>query len=547
MSPSVSPPGGRVVQRVKALFSGLGTSERAAIGIAIAGFLLRLVRRSPVWGGSDAADLPALVEQMVCEPGNVAADLRKLALFRLGGVEATALYLQMSAMSLLHLRVSEFHWELPALLVGTANVYLGFLVARELAGPKAGVLAAILLSVCPLGIIQSRHLGAPWMYEQFCQFFLTYLLLRLAREPTLKGGKVAFHATLAAYFWTGNQMPGIAPVLVYGLAAAAVERDRTERASHFLWDRYGGKFVLLPVLSLGTLLYFTFVRREGHLAHALFDKRHETGFYVEHWFDDMSSDLGPGITWFGIAALVIATASVRGIFSKARLPVILFLAYASPFWFLIPPGTTLTRGYITYGVGAMLLVLASALFLAESRPLARILFPAVAALMLLVNSGQSAFHLYQEKLLSVKGFQGSFTPNNGVKTAALFIRSRPRTNGRVFSDASGGTGLEPPLMGIYFDRPHFSLYDAFPATLPYARFQKQADDIDYLVVLPANRRLVEQYFGEAFQEALRVTEEGRGELLLVYARAATFASRASMDVSVGDRQFDARYSLLCGG
>ena len=117
----------------------------------------------------------------------------------------------------------------------------------------------------------------------------------------------------------------------------------------------------------------------------------------------------------------------------------------------------------------------------------------------------------------------------------------------VFSDASGGTGLEPPLMGIYFDRPHFSLYDAFPATLPYARFQRQADDIDYLVVLPANRRLVEQYFGEAFQEALRVTEEGRGELLLVYARAGTFASRASMDVSVGDRQFDARYSLLCGG
>jgi hypothetical protein len=537
---------GGAVQRVKALLFSLGAAELAALGVAVTAFLLRLVRRSPVWGGSDAADLPALIEGMVCEPGSVAGDLRKLALYRLGGVESVLVYLQMSALSLVHLRVSEFHWELLALLVGTANVYLGFLVAGELAGPKAGLLAAILLAVCPLNIIQSRHLGAPWMYEQFCQFFLTYLLLRLARAPTRKGFKLAFHVTLAVYFWTGNQMPGIAPVLVYGLITAAVERDRAERARHFLWDRYGGKFVFLPVLSLGTLLYFTFVRREGHLAHALFDKRHETGFYVDHWFDDMFSDLGPGITWFGIAALVIATASVRGIFSKARLPVVLFLSYASPFWFLIPPGTTLTRGYITYGVGALLLVLALALFLAESRLLPRILFPAVAAVMLLVNSGQSAFHLYQEKLLSVKGFQGSFTPNNGVKTAALWIRSRPRTNGRVFSDASGGTGLEPPLMGIYFSRPHFSLYDAFPATLPYARFQRQAGDIDYLVVLPANRRLVAEYFGDAFQEALRVTEEGRGELLLVYARAGTFTSRTSMDVVVGDRQFDARYSLLCG-
>jgi len=53
--------------------------------------------------------------------------------------------------------------------------------------------------------------------------------------------------------------------------------------------------------------------------------------------------------------------------------------------------------------------------------------------------------------------------------------------------------------------------------------------------------------GDAFKEALRVTEEGRGELLLVYARAGTFASRTSIDVAVGDRQFDSRYSLLCGG
>jgi hypothetical protein len=534
------------VKRVRAGFSRVRPAEGAAMGIAVAAFALRLVRRSPVWGGSDAGELPQVIERLVCQPGSVAADLRKLVLYRLGGVESVLVYLQMSAMSLLRLRVSEFHWELAALLVGTANVYLGFLVARELAGPKAGLLAASLLAVCPLNIIQSRHLGAPWMYEQFCQFFLTYLLLRLPKGP-MAGGRLAFHGTLAVYFWTGNQMPGIVPVLVYGMIAAALERAPGERALAFLGRCYGGRFLLIPAASLAMLLYVTFELREGHLAHALFDKRHETGFYVDHWFDDMFSDLGPGVTWFGIAALVIATASVPRFFSKTRLPVVLFLAYASPFWFVIPPGTTLTRGYITYGIGALLLVLAIALFLAESRPVARIAFPAIAVLMLVVNSGQSAFHLYSEKLLSVKGFQGSYTPNNGVKTAALWVRKRPRTNGRVFSDASGGTGLEPPLMGIYFGRPHFSLYDAVPATLPYDRFKGQADEMDYLVILPGNRRLATQYFGDAFQEALRVTEQGRGELLVVYARAGTVGSSTSIDVADGDREFDSRYSLLCGG
>ena len=95
--------------------------------------------------------------------------------------------------------------------------------------------------------------------------------------------------------------------------------------------------------------------REGHLAHALFDKPHQLGFYADHWLDDMSFDIGPAVTWFGLAAVVVATAE-RRVFSKRRLLVVLFVCYAAPFWCAVPPESTLTRGYISYGVGALLLV-----------------------------------------------------------------------------------------------------------------------------------------------------------------------------------------------
>ncbi|HVU05997.1 MAG TPA: hypothetical protein VHE30_29810 [Polyangiaceae bacterium] len=534
--------------RARALWSrflaAVSPDERAALAITLSAYVIRIIRKPPVWGSSDAADLPALVDTMLCRSHDTLTNLRTVWFYRLGGVEPLLIYLHMAVVKALHLRITETGWEFITLVVGTANVFMGFLFVREVAGVLAGLAAACLVSVCSLDIIQSRHFGAPWMYEELCQITLLYLLLRLPRAKT---GKVrfAFHAVLAIYFWTGNQMLGILPVLAYGAVAVLLERDRTEPVLPFLRRCFLGLSLLIPVASMAWLCHVTFVLHQGHLYHALYQKRHILGVYVDHWFADIHSDIGWGATWFGLAAVLVATVSERRLFSTKRLPVVLFVAYASPFWFVIPPGGTLTRGYISYGVTALLLVLSMGMVLAEAKRVVQIAFPACAVLMLAVSAGQSAYHLYASPLITAQGFQGSYTPNNGVKTAALWVRNRPRTSGRVFSDAWGGGGLEPQLMQMYFRRPYYAMSDAQPATLPYESFKRSASLIDYLVVLPANRGLVTRYFGATFKEGLRVTEDGK-EVLLVYARAETVGAVQKMEVSQGDREFERKYSMLCG-
>src|SRR5205814_7566720 len=125
-----------------------------------------------------------------------------------------------------------------------------------------------------------------WQYEEFCQIGLSYLLLTLPRAKG-KARRFVFHLLLAVYFWTGNQMLGIFPVLLYGAIAIVLERDRDESVPSFLGRCFGGWSTLVPIASMALLCYATFVLRQGHLFHALYQKRHVPGFYVGHWFEDI--------------------------------------------------------------------------------------------------------------------------------------------------------------------------------------------------------------------------------------------------------------------
>ena len=510
--------------------------------IALLGFALRVYRRSPVWGSSDAADLPRLVDHLLCRPGSVVSDLGDLALYRLGGVQPVLLYLQMSVLRLLGVRVGEFLWDLPELLAGTAAIYVAYLLGRQLATRSAGVTAAALIAVSPMAIMQSRHSGAPWMFEELLQLVILLLSLKLVEAPTPRL-RVGFHLALACYFWAGNQMLGIVPVVAYAVACVVfAEKDAVRRA---LLRHFGGWTLVVPVASLLVLLYLTFALRIGHLAHALFAKKHHPGFYFAHWLDDMAVDVGPAITWMALSVLVLWTLSEKGLLTPARSLLVLFVAYALPFWVLIPPHSTLTRGYITYGLHALLLVLAVGAARLRLPLAARLSLPVLAGVILLCESSQSVFRVFSSELIGVKGFQGSFIPNSGVKSAAGWIRKQPHSEGRVFSDASGGSGLEPPLMAMYFRLPYLAEFDASSPSHPYKVFARRKDEIDYLVIEPGNRPLVDRFFGEDFKEAARI-KDGKEQLLTVFARQHQ-GGVEDVDVAQGDRDFGRSFSLLCGG
>ena len=309
--------------------------EHVALVIALLAIGLRLYHRSPTWRSSDAANLPDLVSYFVCRSHFRLDYLAELGLYRLGGVQPLVLYLQMLVLRALHWHVTELTWESSQILVSAASTYAAFLFAREVAGPAAGLSAAALLAVTPLGISLGRHLGAPWPYEEGFQYLILFLLIAYLRRPE-RALRVGLSVALAIYFWVGNQGLGIVPVVLYALAAGFAERkDETPR--EFFRRRLTPWFVL-PAASLALLLYCTFALGTSHLYHAFFHKRHTLGIYVARWLDDASLDIGQSATYIALAVVLLGTLAERRWLSQRHVPLMLFLAYAAPFWFAPRPG-----------------------------------------------------------------------------------------------------------------------------------------------------------------------------------------------------------------
>src|SRR5690606_4495593 len=220
----------------------------------------------------------------------------------------------------------------------------------------------------------------------------------------------------------------------------------------YLLSRFASWFLLAPIVSAGWLLIVTFAYREGHLAHALFDKQKTLGWYYPNWQSDLIRDIG--YVPLAIACLSVLLLLVLVMVRKVRpLPGGILLTYCAcytlPFWVWISRSTTLTTGYVVYSITAMLMISAVTPFAFRWTGKWSHVLPGVVTLFLLVGSLSVVYRHWKEgaSYLGVRAFQGAFKANNGTTTAAAFIRSHSgNSKARVFSDASGGAGLEPPIM-----------------------------------------------------------------------------------------------------
>jgi hypothetical protein len=514
--------------------------EAWACAIVVLAAVLRLYRRAPVWPSSDAADVPEFVRDRVCSESGLQG-LADLVNYRLGGVQPVVNYVEMLFLRVLGVRVGELAWELPSIVLGCAAAYVAYLIGRHLVGSAAGLAAAALLAVSPLNIMESRHLGAPWMYEEFLQLFIVWLLLRLHSSPS-QSLKAAVPVAVGVYVWSGNQMMGMAPVLAYAVLAGARERLPGDSLKAYLAERYLTPWWVFPIASTGLLLYEAVVLHKGHLFHALFEKRHELGWYGENWWQDLTWALSRTGVWFAVVGFILSLFTTRRVFSLQRVPLAMFIAYTAPFLFSIPPGSTFTRGYIVYGVNALLLLWALAVFRIPGPRAIGAAATCVFAVLLFVGAGQSAYGLWKHPLIGTRGFHGSYTQNVGFKAAAAWVRAHGQPGDRVFSDASGGAGLEPPLVAMYFNMPHYSLYDA-PELEPYRKFRSKRD-IAFLVVKTKNRGLATRYFGTDFHEAAIVSTPERGDVLVIFDRGHQ-GPPDRVSSAQADRDFERKYSLLC--
>jgi hypothetical protein len=297
--------------------------------------------------------------------------------------------------------------------------------------------------------------------------------------------------------------------------------------------------------SAGALLYVTFALRKGHLAHAVFDKDTALGWYVGNWFRDLVRDVGWVPACACVAALLLAPLLSRSLLSWRRVPWVYCVAYSLSFWFLIPPRETLTAGYVVYSVGGALLTLSCVIDSIRGSVWARRGLGATLCALLLAGSMSSAFGLWRTNWLGVRPFQGAYRPEIGASAAAAFIRQDSgNKTAKVFSDASGGGGLEPPLMKVYFRRPYFARFDASKDG-PYREFRASGGSVDYLVALPSNQRRVKKYFPKFHQIAsVRAEDGGARELLRIYSkRKPEHVTR--LEAPAGLAEYAATYPKIC--
>lgn len=536
--------------------------KRDALVLAICFALaltFRLVRRSPELLSSDAADLASDVAALLCSGKPLTSQLKELVLFRLGGVQPVVVFIHGLLAKWLDVSLEPTSWEWSTILVSSASSPLAFVAGRRFGGFGAGWAWALFLAASPIHVMLGRNLGAPWAYEIAFQLAILWLTDRhLARGS--QASAAALWSTLAVYFWSGNQMLAIFPVLVFAFVAHTFVQPR-ERTLPFVGSRVFSVWLVLPTTSMGVLLYCTFVLKRGHLHHALFDKQKSWGFYWDNFYSDLVHNLGYVPTWMCLAALASALLVPVSVLDRRRLPLVYALCYALPFVFLVSRATTLTRGYCVYGVTGLLGLVATAPnnvrdildrtgLALSSRGVraAAVVVSGVTLVLLSLGSGASVYKWYSgQKLLGVKGFQGSFGRPIGAAAAAGFIARLARTEGapggKVFSDAYGGAGLEPPIMRLYFKRPSFVHYDA-RRMAPWKAFAPRASQVGFAVIRPENTHLVDEYFPGLTLAATIVSESTDGPILLVYARNHA-ASPVVLSAEEGVKDYASSFTHFC--
>jgi hypothetical protein len=537
-----------------------GISARIPASVSLVACLalslsLRLFRRAPEMLSSDAADLASSAAKLVCRSASLGEVANRLLLFRLGGIQPLVLFAQGWSSRLFSTAMNPTDWEWSTILVSVSCSGLAYLTGRRYANAHVGLSWGLLLAVSPIHIMLGRHLGAPWAYEVAFQAALLWLGDRHLCAPTRETA-ASFFLTLAAYFWCGNQMLAIMPVLAYLALAHVLEREARERIA-YLFSVTVNPWVLAPFVSGLGLVYATFALKKGHLAHALFDKEKHLGWYWHNWYHDLVSDLGYGPTWIGFIAVGIGIVCKGPLVSRRRVPLFYFLCYTLPFLFWIDQRTTLTRGYVICGVSGLLLLIALLPYhlniLLQGNPKAPSAqrqsglltggVLSVTTLLLLAGAGSSVYRLYAGTHLGVRGFQGSFGRPIGASAAAAFIRTHGGgLPGKVFSDASGGGGLEPSIMRLYFRRPSLSLYDA-ARKAPYLKFASAAATVDYAVALPKNRSLMAKYFPELHLRAKVYGGTTSEVKLLVYFRSKGRVARIRAEQ--GHAAYAAAFPTVC--
>lgn len=510
--------------------------------ILVLAAVLRLYQNDRPFASSDHAELAAIVTFFY--PRSLASLIEApapswQALTSVHGMVPVLIgTVAMTLVGSLGITITEWWWNLPFVLISLMTLYIGAQFAKALGGQRAGIYAALFMSVLPIHAVTSRSSGlAHVTLMAFSQLLAMWAVLIYSENPTRSHMR---RASLALSFALLIDL--FFPFLLALICAAAGLGVR--HTTHF-WERLAQTrslltrpgFLLLPfIIILGNGMLMVASRLgwafQGGVFSRLFEgSDRQIGIYGGAFWTNAVFVVG-GVGFVVLVGLAIAALPWLLRLDRRALPLIWALGYLVPFVLFTRENIT---AYLVMGMVA--LSLNAALILADLgargtwQAWSTLGLVAVLTIFLGLRTLTIIFPLNFGSVIGAGQAQGGVLDDKGLKAAGWWLRMHTASDDLVFGDAR----FEPYELWYYVRRPSLALTDAQRPEEPYALLATAAQQPRIFLVPPEHAPLLFAYVEDAPRLLLVITDQEK-PILHIYGYQPM--SVAYLDVAQGNRWFD---------
>ncbi len=254
----------------------------------------------------------------------------------------------------------------PYVLLGTATIYLVYLLGVEFRNVRTGLIAALIFAVYPVHVSTSRSIGLIGIVAAFFFLLTIYLFIRYFKENKYKN--TAFFS-LGIYFAADFQFYGLLPILV--ILGFVIGGKKTVFLNFlFVVKKLFSKSAFFffvptaPIFLSALYLYSKNFAHNSYLVH-IFQKSSYFGLFFFETLYDFYANAGPALFILFAAAAIY---SIAKLFSKNadknNFALLLWLIInLIPWIFIVNRNDTVVYEYVMHPTSALIFL--SALFIDE--------------------------------------------------------------------------------------------------------------------------------------------------------------------------------------
>lgn len=419
--------------------------------------------------------------------------------------------------------INEAVFNFPFAVIGASTALLAYGLAKRILDEKAGLIAAFFIAVFPLHIIVSRNSGFGFsVISILLELAMLIFIFDYFKNPNGKNlWKLSL--TFATYILFGLFFPFITLLLL--IWGVYVNYQNSWKQA---FKRFGGlvlkwPLIVFPILALYVQLLITGVGR-GILNKGCGVPDFGIGFYwQEYILNGIYFNSWP--IWIIIISFMVI--SVYQISKSDNLSFLTIWIVILSLMFLFLFKRHPTRYFLHLAIPMLILLAVWINNLLKSTKIFRYIGTVMLGLILILTTGFSAggisqneyFLQLQKKLSLIKcnpSCMEIHNYDNGIKSAAWWLRNNSENDDVIMPFSIGGMGLESSVLDYYLKRNHISTEDPTLASASYLLENYQAL-ADYLLIEGRYYDLAINLIGNEFTKKVTIVNK-HDPILYIYGK-----------------------------